>query len=253
MEELEAAAREPIAIVGMGMRFPGGVNDAGSFWELLRTGKDAVTEIPADRWKVDDFFAEDPGAPGRCTRGMEDSFRTSTCSTRLFSASPGAKRRRWTRNNESCWMWWKLSKTRDRTLSVSPEAKRVCSWRSATATTRDWCSRMFPTSMLYSSTGTNFSVASGRLSFFLGLCGPSMSIDTACSGSLVGVHLGCRLLRLRECNMALAGGVNLILTPELNINFCKARMMSPDGRCRTFDAGASGRAGSAAKAAAWWC
>jgi acyl transferase domain-containing protein/SAM-dependent methyltransferase len=92
----------------------------------------------------------------------------------------------------------------------------------------------------YSSTGSNFSVASGRLSYFLGFEGPSFVIDSACSGSLVAVHLACQSLRAGECRVALAGGVNLILTPEININFSKSRMMAMDGRCKTFDASADG-------------
>ena len=92
----------------------------------------------------------------------------------------------------------------------------------------------------YVSTGNAYSVAAGRLSYFLGLHGPSIAVDTACSSSLVALHLACQGLRLGECDLALAGGVNLILTPEMNISFSKARMMAADGRCKTFDAAADG-------------
>ena len=92
----------------------------------------------------------------------------------------------------------------------------------------------------YLATGNAHSVAAGRLSFLLGLQGPSLAVDTACSSSLVAVHLACQALRNRECNLALAGGVNLMLTPELSISFSRARMLAPDGRCKTFDAAADG-------------
>ena len=92
----------------------------------------------------------------------------------------------------------------------------------------------------YFASGTAHSIASGRISYLLGLQGPSVSVDTACSSSLLAVHLACQSLRLGECDMALAGGVNLILSPNGTIAACQTRMLSPDGRCKTFDAGADG-------------
>ena len=93
---------------------------------------------------------------------------------------------------------------------------------------------------MYASTGSTFSVAAGRISYLLGLNGPAMVVDTACSGSLVAVHLACQSLRTGECNLALAGGVNLMLAPEVNIDFCRGGMLAPDGLCKTFDARADG-------------
>jgi acyl transferase domain-containing protein len=93
---------------------------------------------------------------------------------------------------------------------------------------------------IYFGTGSAVSVAAGRLSYVLGLQGPCVALDTACSSSLTAVHLACQSLRLGECDLALAGGVNAILTPDALINFSQARMMAPDGRCKTFDASADG-------------
>ena len=253
VEELEAAAREPIAIVGMGMRFPGGVNDAGSFWELLRTGKDAVTEIPADRWKMDDFFAEDPGAPGR----MYTRHGGFLQNIDLFDAPFfGISRREAASMDPQQRIlletaWEALEDAGQNPLGLTGSQTGVF----VAISNSDYARLVFQDVSdidVYSSTGTNFSVASGRLSFFLGLRGPSMSIDTACSSSLVARAPGCQSLRYGECDMALAGGVNLMLAPELNINFCKARMLARGRPLQDLRCGAP-TVMCAAKAAASWC
>ena len=122
----------------------------------------------------------------------------------------------------------------------SPAAAPASISASPTATTGARCSRTRTLIDAYFSPGNAFSVAAGRVAYLLGLARPGCSIDTACSSSLVAMHLACQGLRLGECDLALAGGVNLILTPELNVNFSKAGMMARDGRCKTFDAAADG-------------
>ena len=108
--------------------------------------------------------------------------------------------------------------------------------------TNDYAHKGVDTATLdaYFGTGNSMSAASGRLSYVLGLQGPSVSLDTACSSSLVAVHLACQSLRSRECRLALVAGVNVILNPYAHVIFCKARMLAPDGRCKTFDAAADG-------------
>jgi acyl transferase domain-containing protein len=237
----EAAHSAPIAIVGMGLRFPGGATDAGAFAELLWNGTDAIGPIPADRWPVDALYAEDPDAPGKMiTRrgGFLDG--VDQFDADFFGISP--------REAAS------MDPQQRLLLEIAWEALESAGYSpAALAGTKAGvylgiCNSDYGRSLLsdtdlidaYASSGNAFSVAAGRLSYFLGLQGPSMAVDTACSSSLVAVHLACQGLRLGECDLALAGGSNLILTPEMNISFSKARMMAPDGRCKTFDAAADG-------------
>jgi acyl transferase domain-containing protein/SAM-dependent methyltransferase len=240
LEQVERAAREPIAIVGIGLRCPGAV-DVDSFWRLLRNGVDAITTIPASRWDLERLYDADPDAPGKMyTRhgGFIDDV------DRFDAAFFGISQREAQSMDpqqrillEVAWEALEHADCDPKALAGSDTGVFVAMSNS------DYSRLVFddPASIdLYSSTGINYSVAAGRVSFLLGLRGPSLVVDTACSGSLVSVHLASQSLRTGECHLALAGGVNLILSPEVNINFSKARMMAPDGRCKTFDARADG-------------
>jgi acyl transferase domain-containing protein len=239
--EAEASRLEPIAIVGMGLRLPGGVCDAESFAALLWSGRDAITEIPTDRWSLDALYNADPGAPGKMTTRHGAFVEQVDCfDAEFFGISP--------REAASTDPQQRL------VLEVSWEALENAGHSpGGMAGTRagvylgvannDYGRALFAHPELiepYFSTGNAYSVAAGRLSYFLGIHGPSIAVDTACSSSLVALHLACQGLRLDECDLALAGGVNLILTPEMNISFSKARMMAADGRCKTFDERADG-------------
>ncbi len=241
LAEAELARHEPIAIVGMGLRLPGGANNAESFKRLLWSGTDAVTAIPGDRWRLDDFYAEDPDAPGKMTTRYGAFLEgIDQFDAEFFGISP--------REASS------LDPQQRLLMEVSWEALEDAGHSPAELNgsstgvylgiaNSDYGRAIFSQTDLvdaYFSTGNAFSVAAGRLSYFLGLLGPSIAVDTACSSSLVALHLACQGLRLRECDRALVGGVNIILTPEMNINFSKARMMAADGRCKTFDAKADG-------------
>ena len=210
---------EPIAIIGMGCRFPGGVVDADSFWSLLDDGVDAIGEVPRNRWDIDAYFDPDPGRRARCTRDGAASSTASRSSTRPSSGSRRAKPRAWTRSSGCCSRWpGRRSRTRASRRRRSPAAGPACSSGMATDDFSQVQLRCGDTRTIdaYSFTGTAYSVAAGRLSYLLGLRGPSLSIDTACSSSLVALHLACQSLRSGECDLALAGGVNLILSPELS-------------------------------------
>src|SRR5215813_1325237 len=243
LDAMERAKVEPLAIVGIGCRFPGGVNNVDTFWKLLQDGVDAITEVPPDRWDIDAYYDPDPDAPGKMSTryggflGPVDTFdalffgitpreavsldpqqrllleaswealeHANQAAERLFKSSTGV-------------FFGISSSDYSRVVLQSGELSRIDA---------------------YFGSGNALSTAAGRLSYTLGLTGPSLAVDTACSSSLVSVHLACQSLRLRECDLALAGGVQLHLAPEASICFSKARMLSADGRCKTFDAAADG-------------
>ncbi|MGB5712418.1 MAG: type I polyketide synthase, partial [Waterburya sp.] len=239
---LESAKTEPIAIVGMGCRFPGGANNPEAFWQLLQNGVDAISEVPGDRWDIDAYYDPNPDTPGK-TYARYGGFVAGLdeFDSQFFNISP----------KEAA----SLDPQQRLLLEVSWEALEnagVASDRLAGSPTGVFvgiCSNDYSQRLLsrdpaeidaYIGTGNCHSVASGRLSYLLGLNGPSLAVDTACSSSLVAVHLAIASLRNGECNLALAGGVNQLLAPEVTINFSKARMLSRHGRCKTFDADADG-------------
>jgi acyl transferase domain-containing protein len=244
VDALQAAARslsEPIAIVGLSCRFPG-APDADSFWQLLNDGLDAIQEIDATRWNVDAYFDADPDKPGKiATRWGGFLQAVDQFEPQFFGISP--------REALSMDPQQRLA------LEVSWEALERAGYApdklngSATGVFMGICNGDYTQLQLdndrdsidmYSATGNAHSVISGRLAYVLGLQGPAVSIDTACSSSLVAVHLAVQSLRTGECRMALAGGVNLILSLDTTMALSRAKMMASDGRCKAFDAAADG-------------
>jgi acyl transferase domain-containing protein len=239
----DRAAREPIAVIGLGCRVPGGGSDATSFWKLLEDEIDAISPVPAERWDHAALYDPDPGKPGHIA-ARSGGFLSSVdlFDPGFFNIAP--------REAEG------MDPQQRLLLEVSWEALENAG--QAPDRLQDTATGVYvgvgasdyaylqlksgDTSLLdaHFTSGIAHSVFSGRLSYLLGLRGPSLTIDTACSSSLVAVHLACQGLRTGECRMALAGGVNLILAPDLFIALSQARMLSPDGRCRTFDAAANG-------------
>ena len=238
----ESAKKEPIAVVGMGCRLPGGSDTPDLFWDLLHNGTDAVTEVPSSRWDIDKYFDTNPDAPGKmyCRYG---SFigDVETFDALFFGISP---REAFLIDPQQRLLlettWEALENAGVAPDSLVGSRTGVFVGMSTNDYTEWVASRIGNAGNAYAGTGNTDSVAAGRLSYLLGLQGPCMSLDTACSSSLVSLHLACQSLRNRECDAALAGGVNLMLMPSVTINFCKARMLSPDGSCKTFDATANG-------------
>jgi len=238
----EAARREPIAIVGLACRVPG-ADDAPAMWRLLRDGVDAVGPVPAGRFDLDAAWSPEPDAVGRSAT-REAGFLAAVDG---FDAPFFGIARREAHG---------MDPQQRLLLEVSWEALEHAAQppdrlsRSATGVYFGVCSNDYANLQLqagdpslldaHHSSGIAHSVASGRIAYVLGLQGPAITIDTACSSSLVAVHLACQALRAGDCRMALAGGVNLMLSPDLFVAFSQTRMLAPDGRCKTFDAAADG-------------
>ena len=241
LSETDRRQKEPIAIVGIGVRLPGGAHDESSLWQMLADGVDAISEIPRDRWDLDAYYDVDPDKPGKMNtrhgafiKGVDQFDAEFFGVSRREAVSMDPQHRLLM---ETSWEALENAAITPASLRGSPTGVFVGIgnsdyWRMVCCDEEQIDA--------YSALGNSYSVAAGRLSYFLGVHGPSMAVDTACSASLVAVHLACGSLRSGECTLALAAGVNLILSPELNINFSKSRMLAPDGRCKTFDAGADG-------------
>jgi len=236
-----SALSEPIAIVGMGLRLPGGVRDPASYAALLAEGRDAVGEIPPERWPVEAFHADDPDAPGKTTtRHLAALDGVDRFDAEFFGISPREAATMDPQQRLLLQVAWHALEDAGHAPDALAGSRLGVYVGIANA---DYGRALFAHREAidaYFATGSAYSVAAGRLSYFLGVHGPALSVDTACSSSLVALHLACQALRLGECDRALAGGVNLVLTPEMNVNFSKARMMAADGRCKTFDAAADG-------------
>ncbi|MEW6732241.1 MAG: type I polyketide synthase [Acidobacteriota bacterium] len=241
LEALEQAKSAPIAIIGMSCRFPGQVNSSEAFWQLLAKGVDAVQEIPKCRWNADTYYDPDTTMAGKMnTRwgGFLDQIDLFDAS--FFGISP----------REATYMdpqqrlllevvWEALEDAGKTTNRLSGSLTGVFVGVANMDYTTMMCSALNQVNA-YTASGGAFSIIANRISYLLDLRGPSISIDTACSSSLVAVHLACQSLRNKECDMALAAGVNLILSPAATISFSKAQMMAADGRCKTFDHRADG-------------
>src|SRR6202158_5506673 len=236
----QVAQNEPIAIVGIGCRFPGAKDPLG-FWQLLRDGVDAITEVPTERFSLDTFYDPDPQAPGKMsTRWGGFLEQVDQFDPHFFGISPREAARMDPQQRLLLEVAWEAledaGQVRER-LAGSQTGVFIG------ISNNDYGRIQFSDPSLidaYAGTGNALSIAANRLSYLNDFRGPSIAIDTACSSSLVAVHLACRSLWTGESTLALAGGVNLILSPAISINFSKAGVMAPDGRCKTFDAQANG-------------
>ena len=244
-EQLAAAERvrhEPIAIIGMACRFPGGADSPEALWQLLSNGVDAIREVPASRWTREHYAALDPDeARVNAVRyaGLVDGI--DQFDAHFFGIAPREALTMDPQHRmvlEVCW------EALERSGQAADRLRGSLTGVFLGITSNDYATHLRatdPTRLdVYSASGNVHNSAAGRVSYLLGLHGPSMAIDTACSASLTAIHLACQSLRLGESNLALAGGVNSILMPDAYVSFGKWGMMAPDGRCKTFDAAADG-------------
>jgi len=246
LEIAEKADLEPIAVVGMACRLPGGVNTPDDYWQLLSEGRSGVIRVPEDRWDADAYYTDDHTRPGTISNregGFLTSWQPDQFDAEFFGISPREAIGMDPQQRLLLEVAWEALEN----AGITPKAVRNSQtgiYVGLTTSDYYWLSTAggvrpedFDPYLVFGS-ASNF--AAGRLSYFLGTHGPAVVLDTACSSSLVAIHLACQSLRRRESDCALAAGTNLILTPENSIACSRWGMLAPDGQCKTFDATANG-------------
>nr|CAD89773.1 MelB protein [Melittangium lichenicola] len=241
--QIASSGQEPLAIVGMACRLPGGVRHPEEFWKLLAQGVDAVREVPSERWSLDAWYDPNPEAPGK-TYSRHGGFLSEVDA---FDAS-----------------FFGISAPEARSMDPQQRLLLELSWEALedagvvaerikgtpTGVFLGICLSDYAQLELnapdprginpYSGSGGVLSMAAGRIAATLGLEGPALVVDTSCSSSLVATHLACQSLRAGECDLALVGGANLLLSPRMTVYFSKLKALSPDGACKAFDGAANG-------------
>ena len=245
LENAERQKTEPIVIIGMGFRFPGGVKDQETFWQLLHDSVDGITEIPKNRWDVDHYYDPNPDALGKIyTRYGGFLEQVDQFDPQFFGIAPREAMDMDPQHRLLLEITWEALEN----AAIAPERLKGTQTGLFVGMSSDDYSQLslnfddLNSLDAYRGLGNARSIAVGRLAHILDLQGLTLQLDTSCSSSLLGIHLATQSLRSGECNLALAGGINLILSPINTILGCKLRALSPDGRCKTFDAAADGYA-----------
>jgi acyl transferase domain-containing protein/acyl carrier protein len=241
LDALEAERSGRIAVVGLACRFPGRASSPSAFWRMLREGVDGVIEVPSDRWNIDEFFDPDPDTPGKmCSRWGGFLERIDGFDADFFGLPPREVERMDPQHRLALEVAWEALED----AAIVPRA--LAGARTGVffgVSTNDYFELQTRDSTLpdvYTATGGAHAFLAGRLSFLLNLTGPSLTLDTVCSSSLVALHLACQSLRARESDVALVGGVNVVVSPLSTSITSKFHALSVTGRCRAFDARADG-------------
>ena len=240
----DAPKNEPLAIVGIGCRFPGGIKDPRTFWDLVKNAKDGIVDVPKERWDADWFYSEDREKPGKTfvRKGGFIDQPVDQFDAMFFGIAPREAERMDPQQRlllETAWEAFEDAGIPSDRVAGSKTGVFVGAFTFDNQITqmgiasRHLIAAQTPTS-------STFTMLSNRISYVFDLRGPSVSIDTACSSSLVAFHQACQAIWQGECTMALAGGANMVLRPETVISMCKGGFLSPDGRSKSFDARANG-------------
>ena len=239
LRDYEQRATEPVAVVGIGCRFPGGIDSPDTLWEAVSAGRDLVTDFPTDRgWDVEGIYDPDPDADGK-TYTRKGAFLEDATGfdAGFFGIAPGEVLAMDPQQRLMLEVSWEALEN----AGIDPLSLRGSQTGVFTGIfAPSYGGRDSGALQGYGLTGTTVSVASGRVSYVLGLEGPAVSLDTACSSSLVAIHSAMASLRTGECDLALAGGVTVLGLPSIFIGFSRQRGLAPDGRCKAFAGAADG-------------
>ncbi|MDE0768138.1 MAG: polyketide synthase [Opitutaceae bacterium] len=239
-------SREPVAIVGIGCRFPGGASTPKAFWNMIRRKKDAIVDVPGDRWDIRRFYDEDPAKPGKMyvKQGGFLKEKIDRFDPLFFGISPREAESMDPQQRlllEVVWEAFEDGGLVESDLKHSRTGVFIGGFCMDSMLMRfGQLNRELANS--HSAASSTMTMLSNRISYVFDLKGPSVTMDTACSSSLVATHYGCQSIWSGESEMAIVGGVNVMLRPEFPIVMSKGKFLSPHGRCKAFDEDAAGYA-----------